>query len=131
MKRSGILNAELSKVIAELGHTDTLVIADAGLPIAYTSKKVDLALAAGIPTFLETFELILEEVILEKIILADEIKNESPQIHKEIINIVKDIEIEYFSHEFFKQKASEAKCIVRTGEYTPFANIILVSGVDF
>jgi D-ribose pyranase len=47
MKKSGILNAPLSGALAELGHYDTAVICDAGLPIPGTSRRIDLALVPG------------------------------------------------------------------------------------
>jgi D-ribose pyranase len=54
MKKTGILNQPISAVMASLGHTDTVVIADAGLPIPNGPKRIDLALAERIPSFLKT-----------------------------------------------------------------------------
>jgi D-ribose pyranase len=51
MKRYGILNSHISKVLANLGHTDFIVIADAGLPIPDGVKKIDLAVKTGMPSF--------------------------------------------------------------------------------
>ncbi|SUB14264.1 D-ribose pyranase [Pantoea agglomerans] len=52
MKKGRLLNAELSHVIARLGHTDTLTIADAGLPIPAGPQRIDLALTPGTPDFM-------------------------------------------------------------------------------
>jgi D-ribose pyranase len=40
MKRYGILNSHISKVLANLGHTDFIVIADAGLPISDVKRSI-------------------------------------------------------------------------------------------
>ncbi|MEG0552127.1 MAG: RbsD/FucU domain-containing protein, partial [Carnobacterium sp.] len=49
MKKNGTLNSELDKLLADLGHTDQIVIADAGLPIPAGVKKIDLALTLNDP----------------------------------------------------------------------------------
>ncbi len=33
MKKGALLNSEISHVVSRLGHTDSLVICDAGLPV--------------------------------------------------------------------------------------------------
>lgn len=131
MKKSGILNDNLSKLIAEMGHTDQLVIADAGLPIPANSNRIDLALKKGIPSFIDVLKAVLEELVIEKVILASEIKEASPELYKEILDIVDGVSVEYCSHQEFKERTNNARGIVRSGETTPYANIILVSGVDF
>jgi len=47
MKKHGILNSHISKVLTDLGHTDTIVIADCGLPIPDGVARIDLALELG------------------------------------------------------------------------------------
>lgn len=131
MKKNGILNDRLSKLIAEMGHTDELVIADAGLPIPANSNRIDLALIKGIPAFIDVLKGVLEELVIEKVILASEIKEVSPVLHQEILDLVDGIPVEYCSHQEFKERTTKARGIVRSGETTPYANIILVSGVDF
>ena len=84
MKRKGLLNAPLAKLIAELGHTDTLVIADAGLPIPPGASRVDLALRPGLPGFLEVFDALSDELCLEGATLASEILEASPDLHGQI-----------------------------------------------
>lgn len=75
MKKYGILNSDISKVLSDLGHTDQITIADCGLPIPENVKKIDLALRLGTPSFQEVLEILLEEMQVEKVILAEEIKN--------------------------------------------------------
>lgn len=131
MKKYGILNSDLSKVIAEIGHTDKLVICDSGLPIPENSNRIDLALIRGIPKFIDILKAILEDMVVQEAILATEIKEVSPKLYAEIKEILGDIPINYCSHEEFKKLTCESKGIVRSGEIIPYANIILISGVDF
>jgi len=131
MKKRGVINSELSYLISKMGHTDKLVICDAGLPIPEDVRRIDLSLTRTIPKFMEVLEALLNELVIEKAILAEEIKDVSLRLHQEIIKTLGDIPVEYCKHEKFKQISSEARCIVRSGEVTPYANIILISGVDF
>jgi D-ribose pyranase len=78
MKKHGILQHELSEVIATLGHTDSLVIADAGLPIPPEVKRIDLAITEGVPKFMQVLGAILQEVQVERVILAREMGGEKP-----------------------------------------------------
>lgn len=135
MKKNLLINSEISYCISKLGHKDSIVIGDAGLPIPDSVKRIDLALSKGIPSFLSVLAAVLSEQKVEKIVLAEEIKTISPKLHDEILFICKDdesqLEIEYVPHEVFKKNTEHCKCAIRTGEFTPFANIILVSGVVF
>lgn len=131
MKKIGIINQPISAVIAGLGHTDRLVIADAGLPIPAGVHRIDLALREGIPSFLEALETILQEMQVERAIIATEISKHNPEIESAINTILGDIPIDKIPHEQFKQETHTASTIIRTGEFSPYANIILVAGVVF
>ena len=131
MKKIGVINAPISAVIAELGHMDTLTIADAGLPIPDEVYRIDLALAEGIPGFIDTLRVVLSEMEVEKAIVADEMKQVSPSILTEVQQLLGDIPIEFVAHQRFKELSQSSRAIIRTGEFSPYANIILVSGVVF
>jgi D-ribose pyranase len=131
VKKIGILNQPISSVIAGLGHTDTLVIADAGLPIPPETRCIDLALTKGIPTFLDTLRVVLIEMQVERAIVAEEMLDVSPQIHETIKEMLEDIPIEIETHLIFKEQTRSARAVIRTGEFTPYANVILVAGVMF
>jgi D-ribose pyranase len=131
MKKTGLLNQPLSAVIAGMGHTDSLVIADAGLPIPAFVERIDLAVADGIPGFMEVLRATLGELQVEHAVLADEIKDRSPALHAQILEALGAIPVSYVPHEDFKALTGEAAAVVRTGEFTPYANIILFSGVVF
>jgi D-ribose pyranase len=133
MKKNGILNAPLSKIIARLGHTDRLVVCDCGLPIPIDSEVIDLALTKNIPRFIDTLKIILEEFAVEKAVIAEEITTKNNVLLKKIESLLKDVEIQKVSHEKFKDltKKNGTIVFVRTGEATPYANIILIAGVTF
>lgn len=131
MKKTALLNSLLSETIASMGHTDLLVIADAGLPVPEGPRRIDLALTRGVPGFMQTLEAVLTELRVEKIILARETGEISPHIVTQIKRALPGVPVEEISHENFKQVSAAARAVVRTGEFTPYANIILVSGVDF
>ena len=131
MKKTGILNRDISEVVASLGHMDTIVIADAGLPIPPETQRIDLALTKGIPTFLDTLRAVLVEMHVEKAIVAEEMLEVSPKVHEAIKEMLRDVPIETVTHLIFKEQTRSARAVIRTGEFTPYANVILVSGVIF
>ncbi|AMM81959.1 MULTISPECIES: D-ribose pyranase [Pasteurella] len=139
MKKTALLNAPLSQVIATLGHTDSLTICDAGLPIPKQIERVDLALSVGVPSFLQTFHAVVTEMFVERAIIAEEIKEKNPKILTALLNSLaqleqqqgNQIEVQYVSHDMFKTYTHASKAIVRSGECSPYANIILYSGVPF
>jgi D-ribose pyranase len=133
MKKNGILNAPLSKAIASLGHTSKLVICDCGLPIPHNAEVVDLALVKNIPGFMQTLNAVLEEFEVEGAIIAGEMETKSNELYSAVTARLNGINLQKVSHEEFKEKTRENSdtVFVRTGEATPYANIILISGVTF
>jgi D-ribose pyranase len=131
MKKTPLLNVELSEVIASLGHGDMLVIGDAGLPIPLDVRRIDLALTRNVPGFVETLRVVLTEMQVESVIVADDTGTVSPQILDAIKQLLPETPIEFVTHEILKVQTQDAVAAVRTGEFTPYANIILVAGVVF
>ena len=132
MRKTVLLNSEISSVISNMGHTDTLTIGDCGLPIPEYVQRIDLAVKKGVPDFMTVLDTVLEELCVEKIVLAEEIRTASPDMHAEILKRFSEkVAVEYVPHTAFKQRTGNSRAIVRTGECTPYANIILQSGVTF
>ncbi|MCT4780007.1 MULTISPECIES: D-ribose pyranase [Exiguobacterium] len=129
MKRHGILNSHISKVLTDLGHTDTVVIADCGLPIPDGVKRIDLALELGTPSFADVVRIVASDMAIEQVTLATEIKDTNVAALDVITQL--DVPQDYVSHEAFKELTKQAKVIIRTGEATPYANVILHAGVIF
>lgn len=133
MKKTGILNSDISRVLSYMGHTDTIAIGDCGLPIPDEVERIDLALAFGVPTFMQTLEIVAGDMKVEKIVLAEEIKTQNPQVLHQVEELFAgtEIEVEFVSHTELKEKTWDCKAVIRTGEITPYANIILQSGCIF
>ena len=132
MKKHGILNSDIAKVLSDLGHTDKIAIGDAGLPVPDGVKKIDLALTLSEPSFLSVLKVVLSDMKVEKVILAEEIKDQNANQLTDIkAALVEDEQITYVSHEAFKEQLKDVKVVIRTGEATPYSNIILQSGVLF
>lgn len=131
MKKTALLNTALSETISMMGHNDTLVIGDAGLPIPAGPRRIDLALTEGVPGFLETLRAVLCELQVQAIIVASETAKGSPHILEGIQSLLPGVPVEFVSHEELKARSRSSFAMVRTGEFTPYANVILVAGVVF
>lgn len=127
MKKAGILNAPLNAAIGRLGHGHLVVIADCGLPIPDGVPAVDLALVQGIPSFGQVLAALLDELQIEGAVLAEEAAGTAA----ERLVSAAGLAAETVSHEAFKALLPSARLIVRTGEATPFANVMLRCGVPF
>lgn len=131
MKKSGLLNQPLSTVIAGLGHTDMLAVVDAGLSIPSSVQRIDLAVAPGLPHFLDVLRVILDEIQISGAIVASELSEHSPQFYAELVHLLDGTTLTEVPHAAFREQMCSARAAVRTGEFTPYANIILVSEVIF
>jgi D-ribose pyranase len=138
MKRGILIHPELCRVIASLGHGDAVVIADAGLPVPPGVERIDLAFSPGKPAFMDVLEAVLAEMEVERATLATEAKSVAPEafyerLHGRLLSLPKVTQrgVEFVSHEELKRLSHQARAVVRTGELTPYANVVLRSGVVF
>jgi D-ribose pyranase len=131
MKKTTLLQSDLSYIIATLGHLDTLVIADAGLPIPIETVRIDLALTQGVPGAIQTLKVVLDEMKVEKVILAEEVQDRNPSFLANVQELLPGVPVEFVTHAEFKTRTADSRAVVRTGEFSPYANVILVSGVVF
>ena len=115
-KNSGTLNSQLSRVFSELGHTDQLVVTDAGLPIPPQVERVDLALAQGIPGFLQVLDQVLAEITVEGAVAPAEIEQHSPDMLAALRERLRDagVELTLVPHVEFKQRSGDARAAVRS-----------------
>lgn len=139
MKRNGILNSHISRVLSYMGHTDTIAIGDCGLPIPETTERIDLALEFGKPSFLDVLKAVSKDMKIEKVVLAEEIQTKNPDILREVEKLFQEIEektgqkieTEFVPHMELKERTKTCRAVIRTGEITPYANIVLQSGCIF
>ncbi|TYC50995.1 D-ribose pyranase [Weissella muntiaci] len=134
MRKTNLLNTKLSNAISEIGHTQWLTIGDSGLPVKDDGRKIDLSVIRGLPLFIDVLAATLSEMKVQKVYLAEEIKTENPSQLAAIEALLDDdVEIVWTSHNELKAMSRDDNNIatVRTGEITPFSNIVLESNVDF
>jgi len=134
MRRNhGTLNGQLARVISETGHTDQIVVTDAGLPIALTVERVDLAIKADLPAFLDVLDVVLDELQIEGAVLSEEIRSASPQMLDQISQrlAARGVTATFVPHSEFKAATANARAAVRSGEFTPYANVLLTAGVVY
>lgn len=131
MKKRGLLHHELSDLIARMGHTDTLVLGDAGLPVPPGVQRIDLAISGGVPGLLQVLRPLLEDLAVESAIIAQEQREISPAFHDEMAAVLGAIPVQEVPHVEFKRLTQNARAVIRTGEFTYYANVILVAGVAF
>ncbi|AXE33711.1 D-ribose pyranase [Chromobacterium phragmitis] len=132
MKKHGHLNRDVARVLASMGHTDSLVIADCGLPIPPGVECIDLVLELGEPGFNRVLHSILSDFECERAVFASECCEHNPEIWDCAESLARTgIRLDLVSHEEFKQQCGMARAVIRTGECTPYANVILHSGVIF
>ncbi|MFJ3820278.1 D-ribose pyranase [Streptomyces nodosus] len=129
MKRSGILNRHLAGALAELGHGDTVLVCDAGMPIPAGPRVVDLAFRAGVPAFAEVLDGLLDELVVEGATAAREIRGANPEASA--LLDARFPALALIPHERLKELTAGARLVVRTGEARPYANVLLRCGVFF
>lgn len=131
MKKSGILNAPLSAALATLGHTDLLLVVDAGFPIPRSAHRIDLALAENLPDLRTVLGLIAAELVVEGVVRAEDVPTHNPRLDEWLQQTFPAAEFSTRPHaEMLGQVAAEAKVVVRTGAFDPWGNVGLVCGVD-
>ncbi|MFE7750591.1 D-ribose pyranase [Streptomyces sp. NPDC057428] len=129
MKKTGILNRHLAGAVAELGHGDSVLICDVGMPIPAGPRVVDLAFIAGVPTFAEVLDGLLAELVVDSATAAQETAEANPEAAG--LLAARLPRVTHVSHERLKELTRSARLVVRTGEASPYANVLLKCGVFF
>ena len=128
-RQTGILHGDLLRAIATLRHGDYIVIADAGLPIPTGVECIDLAIVPNLPRFLDILQIVMAELVVDTAVIASETLENTALVTA--IQSCLSMAPQVVSHEIFKQRTTNARALIRTGEFTPYANILLVGGVPF
>lgn len=131
MKRNGIVHGRLAELVASLRHTDLVVVSDSGLPVPAGPEVVDLAVVYGLPPFEPVLRAVLDELVVEGAVAAGEVRDANPACHALLRELLPAAPLDLVPHEEFKRLVGGARCVVRTGEATPYANVLLRCGVPF
>lgn len=132
MKKRGIFHGELSRIIAELEHYDTILIGDAGMPCQPGAEWVDLAVCEGVPSFFDVLAAVLDELEVQRGYISAEMSEVSSNAYDHLKDLIDDaFPLEELPHEELKKRSAHCTAHIRTGECTPYCNIILEGGVTF
>ncbi|MDO4274526.1 MAG: D-ribose pyranase [Eubacteriales bacterium] len=131
MRKTGILNIAICEAIASLGHTEYLVIADAGLPVPKDVQVIDISLVTGIPGFREVLDAVAGEFVIDSYIYANEMDGINPELAAYVHEKLDGIPKKSVSHEELKKMLKDVRYVIRTGECTSYANVMLEGGVSF
>lgn len=129
MLKTGILNPALNDLLSRVRHTNTLVIADRGFPFWPMIETVDISLVDGVPTVLQVLAAIRENFVIGQACMAEEfLASNGKPIRTRFAAALEGIPIAYEPHEAaFKPRVPRAIGLIRTGDSTPYANMILTS----
>lgn len=130
MKRTGILHGELAGHLARLGHTDRFLVVDSGFPVPADVPVVDLRVVYGLPAFVPVLSAVLDEVVVEAVVVADELAGANPAIDAALDDLLPTPR-STVPHVELKRLAVGARFAVRTAEDTPYANALFTAGVGF
>jgi D-ribose pyranase len=132
VKKFGHLNRDIARILARMGHTDSLVVADCGLPMPPDVECIDVSLALGDPGFVRVLDSILADFEVEHAVFAQETLEHNPAVAERVSSLaLAGVRVEFVPHERLKELSHRARAVIRTGEATPYANAILHSGVIF
>jgi len=129
MKEIGMLNRQIDSALNRQGHMDGLMVVDAGFPCPDDVELIDIALAPGRPSILEVLAEIAPVYSVEKVVLAEETREHNPSHFEKVAAAFgKGVAVEVIPHTELKERSHEVKTIVRTGDFTAWGNVLLVSG---
>jgi D-ribose pyranase len=128
MLRTGILNPHVLDLLARIRHTNTLVISDWAFPFWPEIETVDISLTHGIPTVLDVLDLISPVFQIGRIWQAEEfVAVNSADVVDRFAKSFGEIPLTREAHVDFKKRVPQAIGLIRTGDPTPYGNIILES----
>lgn len=133
---SPLISPDLLKTLAEMGHGDEIIFADAHFPAHSLHNKViradGLTIYALLDAIIPLFELdcYAPSLVMMEPVAGDELDPIIEQRYRKILDTgdtpINIIRIERFT---FYQRASKAFAIVVTGEQAKYSNILLKKGV--
>lgn len=129
MQKNGIINSHLAAAVARLRHMDLVVVADSGLPVPPGVEVVDLAVVYGLPSFSAVLAPLLDVAVFEAATAATEIVGANPTCWRLLQSRLGEVQL--VPHTELKRLTGLASLVVRTGEASPYANVVLQCGVPF
>lgn len=128
MKRNGILHPGIGHLLASTGHTDYFTVCDRGFPVPIGPERIDLALVDGIPTVIDVLAAIHAEFVIDRVVVAEEAETASPAWVRALRELIAPVPVMTMPHLELKELSHDGRAMIRTGDVTPYANILIVSG---
>jgi len=129
MKEIGIINRGIAAAISKQGHTDLLMVVDAGFAIPLGVEVIDISLGENKPMVLEILAELSRFFSVEKMIMAIQTKETSPTLFTNISSSFGEgVQVETIDHAALKEMSKTVKTVIRSGDFTAYGNVILVSG---
>lgn len=133
MRTGRTLHPQLAAALASLGHTDIVLVTDAGFPIPPSALRIDLGYCPGQVDVLAILRHLRQEIFVEEVHFAPEIRDCHPKLYKEIQEIYTGAGAQFLSatHEkLCSEYAFKAKVVIRSGSFNPWANFALIASTD-
>jgi len=129
MKEVGIINRDIAAVISEQGHGDLLMVTDAGFAIPPDVEVIDISLSENVPMVIDVLKELEKHFSVETMFMSVETQEVNPT-HFEVVSKAfgSGVEVETLPHMEMKQLSRKVKAVIRTGDFTAYGNVILVSG---
>ena len=129
MRETGIVNGDICDILSTLGHTAEMIVCDAGFAIPTGVRTVDISLAENKPTVPEVLAELRKHLSVEKLVISVETKKAVPTRFKELAKAFgKGVPVETISQNDLRARAKNVKGVIRTGDFTAYSNILIVSG---
>jgi len=129
MKEVGMLNGAIDSALNRQGHMDLMMVVDAGFPCPDEVELIDIALTEGVPSVMDVLTELKRFHSVEKVVMAADTKEHNPTHFAKVAAVFgPKVEVEVISHVELKQRSYDAKTIIRTGDFTAWGNVMLVSG---
>jgi D-ribose pyranase len=128
MLQTGILNPQINSLISRVRHTNTLVIADRGFPFWPMIETIDISLVDDVPTVIEVLRAIQRNFTIGRFVMAEEFRqaNSSEKV-AQVTELIAGREVIFEPHTEMKRRVPQAIGLIRTGDTTPYSNMILES----
>jgi len=129
MLKTGILNPKILSLLGRVRHTNMVVISDRGFPFWPMIETVDISLVDGVPTVLQVLEAVRTNFVIGRAFMAEEfLANNADETKAAFARALEGVTLTFEPHEAkFKRRVPEAIGLIRTGDTTQYANMILVS----
>ena len=129
MLKTGILNPAINSLLSRVRHTNTLVIADRGFPFWPQIETIDISLVDDVPKVLDVLRAIQANFVIGRVYHAQEFRtSNAPETVQALTKALGNVPITMETHIEFKKRVPHAIGLIRTGDTTQYANVILESG---